>query len=403
MLSNKLDNIVLDDIQSLIDNEVCEGKEIEYKSELHIETGDQRREFLADVSSFANANGGDLIFGITEDSNSKLPNSICGIQIKNEDEIVRQIESILRDSIQPRIPDIKFKLIHISDDNYVLIIRIAPSFIAPHRAIYKGWDKFLTRNSKGKYQMDVNELRTAFNMTQELSKQIEDYKLNRIAEIGANRYKILKDEYPIFIIQMLPISSFQRNNFYSISEIYNVMNSVNSNSFGIAGNKQITVDGVIISDVYKYASSNTDKKAYAHYKINGIIEKATVYFFNPNFVSTGMWPSKKLKLIYKNDLIQKTINTTEEMLQFYKKIGITPPILISCAIINGKGFTIPIDSWLDRNGEIDRDMLLIPDVLIDDLSIDASKFLQPIFNSIWNACGYTTCPAYDDTNKFIGI
>lgn len=403
MLCNRLEDIVLTDLQYLIDNEVCEGKEIEYKSELHIETGDERREFLADVSSFANANGGDLIFGIVEDNDTKLPTSISGIQMKNEDEIIRQIENMLRDSIQPRIPDIRFKMMPVNDNKYVLIIRVAPSFITPHRVTYKGWDKFLTRNSKGKYQMDVNELRTAFNMTQEFSKQIEDYKLNRIAEIGANRYRILQDEYPIFVIQLLPISAFQRNNFYSINEIYSTMNSVESSSFNIANNKQITVDGVIINDVYRQAFNNLNRTAYAHYKTNGIIEKATTLFFNPNFESTNISPSKKLKLIYRSDLVEKTIATIEEMLKFYKLIEMNTPIIVSCAIINGNGFTIPNNEWLDTCGGIDRDILLIPDVLIDNLFVDASKCMQPVFDSIWNACGYMCCPAYNDNGEFIGI
>lgn len=399
MLSKKLDNIVLDDIQSLIDNKVCEGKKIEYKSELHIETGDEKREFLADVSSFANADGGDLIFGIKEDEELKLPILISGIYMKNEDEMIRKIESMIRDAIQPRIPDIKFKTILLGDSNYVFIIRISPSFISPHRVIYKGWDKFLTRNSKGKYQMDVGELRTAFNMSEGLNKKIEDYKLNRIAEVGSNRYRMLTEGYPIFIIQLLPISAFQRNNRYSIDEIYNTMNSVSSCSFGVAHYKQVTVDGVMLKGSY----SNSNKTAYGYYKTDGIIEKATTRFFNPNFESGNMSPSKKLKLIYRGDLLEKTIGTMNEALKFYQQIDISTPIIISCAIINGNEFTITNDEFLDTCGAINSDALLIPDVLIEDIYINPEKCLKPIFDSIWNACGYIRCPAYDDKDNYIGI
>ena len=48
-------------------------KTIEYKAELHIDTGDDRKEFLADVTSFANSNGGDLIYGIQEDREKISP------------------------------------------------------------------------------------------------------------------------------------------------------------------------------------------------------------------------------------------------------------------------------------------------------------------------------------------
>ena len=53
------------DLQSLIDNAVSERKTIEYKQVLKVGSDSERKEFLADVSSFANASGGDLIIGIS--------------------------------------------------------------------------------------------------------------------------------------------------------------------------------------------------------------------------------------------------------------------------------------------------------------------------------------------------
>lgn len=65
-----ISNMPLDDIeekhlQGLIDAKTPERKIIEYKSELpKFDDTDDKKEFLADVSSFANASGGDLIYGI---------------------------------------------------------------------------------------------------------------------------------------------------------------------------------------------------------------------------------------------------------------------------------------------------------------------------------------------------
>lgn len=43
MIGKKFDSISVEDFQSLIDNEVSEGRTIEYKSELNIDSGDERR------------------------------------------------------------------------------------------------------------------------------------------------------------------------------------------------------------------------------------------------------------------------------------------------------------------------------------------------------------------------
>ena len=51
-------------LQSLIDGKVGESKTVEYKSQLPGRADKDRREFLYDVSSFANASGGFLLFGI---------------------------------------------------------------------------------------------------------------------------------------------------------------------------------------------------------------------------------------------------------------------------------------------------------------------------------------------------
>jgi predicted HTH transcriptional regulator len=67
------------DLQTLLDNQVSEGKTIDDKEALHGHSDSDRKEFLYDISSFANASGGHLIFGIKEDGG--VPTNICGLNI----------------------------------------------------------------------------------------------------------------------------------------------------------------------------------------------------------------------------------------------------------------------------------------------------------------------------------
>ena len=64
------------DLQRLVDNRVQEGRAIEYKSALVVNTDEDKREFLSDVSSFANTSGGHLLFGIEE--NGGVPTRLLG-------------------------------------------------------------------------------------------------------------------------------------------------------------------------------------------------------------------------------------------------------------------------------------------------------------------------------------
>ena len=64
MIPKPLSDIQESDILSLRDNQVPEGKAIEYKRDLPGTGNEDRKEFLKDVSSFANTSGGDLLYGV---------------------------------------------------------------------------------------------------------------------------------------------------------------------------------------------------------------------------------------------------------------------------------------------------------------------------------------------------
>ena len=61
MIAKNIDQITEEDLQALIDNSVLEGKTIEYKQSLPSNSDSDKKEFLADISSFANASGGDFM------------------------------------------------------------------------------------------------------------------------------------------------------------------------------------------------------------------------------------------------------------------------------------------------------------------------------------------------------
>jgi len=61
MFEKDLDKISEKELQELI-NKVTEGKKIEYKLMLPLNHDKDKQEFLADVTSFANASGGYILY-----------------------------------------------------------------------------------------------------------------------------------------------------------------------------------------------------------------------------------------------------------------------------------------------------------------------------------------------------
>jgi len=108
-------------LQSLVDSKQPEWKKLDYKQKLpfsHKVVGKKitidftdiaKKEFLKDVSSFANASGGVLLYGI-KDAGGGIPDSdgLVGLDIEHqhEERILQTIGDVLRDWIAPRIPGI---------------------------------------------------------------------------------------------------------------------------------------------------------------------------------------------------------------------------------------------------------------------------------------------------------
>ena len=121
MINKQLNKVDLDDLNNLIQNAVLEGKTIEYKNQLPSNSDSDRKEFLADISSFANTSGGDLIFGIATDQGA--PKSITGVTVVNIDAEKLRYEEIIRNGFEPRIT-FSIHTVTVSTPKTVFIFRI---------------------------------------------------------------------------------------------------------------------------------------------------------------------------------------------------------------------------------------------------------------------------------------
>lgn len=93
----------LTDVERLITDKKAEDSHIEYKLESKVSNTKEKKEFLYDVSSFANKNGGIILYGIK--AGKGIPVSIEGISLSSADDLILQLESMIRTGITPRILD----------------------------------------------------------------------------------------------------------------------------------------------------------------------------------------------------------------------------------------------------------------------------------------------------------
>ena len=88
----RIDDIDEADLQGLITNEVRENQLIEFKAAVNLSVPAARPEFLRDLSSLANASGGDLVIGIEEKDGKAV--RIRGSQSPSSDQLQLQIRDL---------------------------------------------------------------------------------------------------------------------------------------------------------------------------------------------------------------------------------------------------------------------------------------------------------------------
>ena len=150
LMSVPIDSITEDHLRSLIEDQVMELRVIEYKQELPGKRPEDKREFLADVCSFANTAGGDLVYGMTE--NGGMPRELPGFETSNIDGEINGLENSIRDGIGPRIWGVRSFPLRLRSGAHALVLRVPRSFSRPHVVTFRGHWRFYARSSAGKYR-----------------------------------------------------------------------------------------------------------------------------------------------------------------------------------------------------------------------------------------------------------
>ena len=104
----------IEDLQSLIDNEIEESTELEYKSSFAIDDENKKwkKELAKDVSAMANSNGGTIIYGIRQkagENGHAVPNELLPIPFVEMSK--DKLSQLLSSNIQPVIDNVEITVI----------------------------------------------------------------------------------------------------------------------------------------------------------------------------------------------------------------------------------------------------------------------------------------------------
>jgi len=379
------------DLQDLIGKE-AEGKTLEFKREFFRDSDSDRKEFLSDVSSFANASGGRIVYGMEETQG--IATSLPGIAGIDPDKEKLRIENLIRDGIAPRIIGLLVHSIKLTNGNHAIVIHIPKSWASPHMVTYKGTSRFYARNSAGKYQMDVHEIRQSFLLSESLNERIRNFRLDRLGKIGAKEMPVPVGEGASIVLHYIPVMAFQSASLVDMS----VAAESHYRLLPQASGYRFNLDGLVI-----YRDIDRDKAGlYSQLFRNGIVEVVDTSILRPWMDGKRVIPS----VTYEHGIIEICQNT----LRFQQQLGVDPPLFIFLTLLGVRGYTMAVGqevAWeaLGRQyaQQIDRDVLLIPEVVVENLPVNnMPMLLKSMFDATWNAAGWPRSMSYDEKGTWVG-
>lgn len=376
------------DLEALISAAVPEGKSIEYKLTLPGSTDSEKKEFLADISSLANTSGGDVVYGLREDRG--IAAELVGISSSNLDQEKLRLEEIIRNGIESRIPNLRIHAIPLASGRITLLIRVPKSYLGPHMVSFKGGSRFYARNSAGKYQLDLTELRTAFGASDSFADNAREFRVERISKILAEDAPVALKDPPILILHLIPVSAFDINSRRDVSSLAgqsDVLRPFQSYSSYTA--PRYNFDGLISHD-----TSQGKAESYVQlFRAGGIIEAVLADLKDERDVNR-----KFLQIRWLED---RLIEGVPLYLRAQQAIGVGEPVYMLLSLLGVKGFILGVDNWyrVDQT-PIDRDVMLIPEVLVENTCENSESLLRPVLDTIWNAAGWARSAHYDkDGNR----
>jgi hypothetical protein len=394
MLEGKpVETIDESDLQNLITNQIMEGKKYDYKKDIIGNSPGARKEFLFDVSSFANCVGGHLILGMDEEKG--VPIKIEGLIINDEDAEKSRLDQMIQSGLQPRmIPIHQIHIVRLKNSQKVIVIRISNSLTKPHMVTFEKTNKFYSRNSGGKYLLDVGEIRNLFMMSEGAIQKVKDFRLNRFDIIKKHQsfVEMLGAGNAMIVLHIIPLSISDSTNLIDVTtfDYFDSLMPMRASRY----KKRYNLEGILV-----YDQDHTPPYPYTYTELfrNGCIESLEAVTLRNNMDKNKVIPSIKFEEVL--------VNAIDRYLQVFKYLEIDPPFFVMVSLLEVRGCRMLAkneDGIVGTVGEsIDRDYLMIPEVVIDSFDIDSSKVMKHIFDSVWNACGLKGSQNYDKDGNWI--
>ncbi len=403
MFDKPFDKIEKDDIVRLVEKKVPEDRYLDYKEKWKGEK--EKEDLLTDVTAFANTGGGYLIYGIIEGDDDETKGralSCPGLAGFFSDEETCRIDNWLRDCVKPRISGVRHKVITGFKDGPILIIMVPQSFSAPHSFVSsKSGYQFYGRSERGNFPLDIQQVRDAFLASENLGERIRRFREDRVIKIYSGEIMPSQPSAGL-IIHCIPARAFSYRQEVDISVCFD------SSNYRLFQDGDTTLlircnfEGVLVEPQQRSQNEGNSIPFYYQIYRNGSLE------FYTQITQNG---ANSLEAQYLSMNIKDKIEKLYSILRILKVEG---AIFVFVTIFGIKGTNFCYDPYReDKLCEIakiaqstqehifDRDVLLLREIKIEDISKLPPSVVKPLLDHLWQAAGWQSCFLYDKNGNWI--
>jgi hypothetical protein len=394
VLSNQLSEIDEALLDAVCDEHWSESQTLDFKRVLPDTTDKAKQEFLKDVAAFANASGGDLVYGIQDSAGNA--GQIVPIQIATDpiDPTKRRLGQILDGGLEPRVDGVTMRAVPISAGGYVLVVRVPVSFQRPHRSrsgVHWRWPVRIDTHSD---ELTYDQIRDSFDRSATIAERARRFRDERLTGVLSGTTGRPLRGGPRMVVHLIPLASVAGKSAADVRTLYHT--GFQEFSFPDLGGatRSFNLDGLVV-----YPGASSADIVYTQIFRTGAME--TVRWVGAlvagDRVDQETIPSATASAVIR-DGVTKFLAAAERW-------SIGGPAIASAALLDvGKyRFWYQQRGWFTQRNPSDRSNIILPEVWIEQLATvtNPDTIAQQLLDTLWQAFDIERCAFYDADGNWV--
>ncbi|MCY4053000.1 MAG: ATP-binding protein [Hyphomicrobiales bacterium] len=401
MLPSKLDDINEAFLQSVCDEGREESSKLDFKQKLPGTDDKDKKEFAKDVCAMANAEGGDIVYGIVEKRGAASHLKALSFEEESPDIAKQRLINIMGSWLEPHLDGVQFEAVHLKS-GYVFLVRVPQSPIGPHCVRDRGKKRvFVKREGVLTRHLDYEELRRAFSQSNTLQKEALNFRTKRLEKIKKGEVWGPLSEGPYCVLHWIPISTKALFDSYSIRDVdFSKFIRMKGGAQGIPNQEGIRYH-YVEEDKVVDGRNGIWRRLFWNAQIfrSGALEMAFALSFFPCTKDEKKW-------MFPHPLIEDLRGAMDGFKNGMSSVGYTGRMIVGVSILFAEkcGFmnehkisiTLPYSEGED---------IILEEETVDNFQevSDIVEIELPILNVLFQSFGLQGAPYYDESGKRIRL